>query len=52
MVEIKNLDNKRVFDLSEDKKTLVMQRKDCVTIVKANDDGTLSVVNKRQSVNG
>lgn len=48
MFEIKNLDQKRVCDLSDDKKTLIIQKKGCVTIVKANDDGTLFVTQKRQ----
>ena len=47
MVEFKDLNNKRVCDQSEDKRVIEIVRKDCVTIITANPDGTLSIICKR-----
>lgn len=41
MDEVRNLNNKRVFDISKDKKTLVLQQKNCQTIVTVSNYGTL-----------
>lgn len=40
---IKNLDNRRVCDMSADNKIATMMIKGCVTIITANPDGTLQV---------
>ena len=50
MNEIKNLDNKRVCDISADAKIIEIRRKDCITRVKANLDGTLSIEQERVNV--
>lgn len=43
MSVIKNLDNKRVCDISADNRTATIKIKNCATIIKANPDGTLKV---------
>jgi hypothetical protein len=40
MKEIKNLDCKRVCDISADKRTVEIRRKDCVTKITANQRKT------------
>jgi hypothetical protein len=45
--EIRNLNGKRVADISQDGKTAVIQLKDCITLISANPDGTLNIVHKR-----
>lgn len=47
MVEIKNLDEKRVCDISEDGKEVIIRKKDCVTIIHAAGDGTLKISHQR-----
>ena len=42
-----NLDCKRVFDISADYKTIVIRKEDCLTIITANPDGTLSITHER-----
>ena len=49
MMQIKDLNKKRVCDLSDDGKTIYIRRGDCMTIVKANGDGTLSVSHIREN---
>ena len=48
MKQIKDLNNKRVCDLSDDKKTAEIRRGDCVTVIKAKPDGTLDITHRKQ----
>lgn len=43
MEEIKNLNDKRVCDKSTDGKVIIIRKKDCITRITANTDGTLKV---------
>ena len=43
MKQFKDLNKKRVCDISDDRKTLYIRRGDCVTEVRAEKDGTLSI---------
>ena len=43
MRPFKDLNKKRVCDISDDRKTLYIRRGDCVTEVRAEKDGTLSI---------
>ena len=43
---IKNLDNKRVCDISADNRTVTIKIRNCATIIKANPNGTLKVAHK------
>ena len=43
MKEVRNADDKRVCDISDDGKTMVIERKGFKTIVTANSDGTLNI---------
>ena len=45
MQEFQNFDNKRVCDVSDDKKTVIIRKKGCMTRITANKDGTLNVTN-------
>jgi hypothetical protein len=47
MKEELNLDCKRVCDISADLKTIVIRKKDCMTIITANPDGTLNITHQR-----
>ena len=47
MEEVKNLDQKRVCDISPDRKTILIHKKGCTTKIFANTDGTLSVEQDR-----
>lgn len=47
MNQVKNLNQKRVCDISDDRKTLFIRRGDCVTEVRANDDGTLIISHRK-----
>lgn len=47
MKEIANLDHKRVCDISHDKKTIEIRKKDCVTRITAKPDGTLNITHER-----
>lgn len=42
-----NLDYKRVCDISIDLKIVEIRKKDCITRITANPDGTLNIVHKR-----
>lgn len=42
-----NLDCKRICDISADYKTIVIRKKDCLTIITANPDGTLNITHQR-----
>ena len=50
MSEVKNLDKKRVCDISDDHKIVEIRLKDCITIVTANPDGTLDVKHERVAI--
>ncbi len=43
MKQVKDLNKKRVCDISDDRRTVFIRRGDCVTEVSAETDGTLSV---------
>ena len=47
MSEVKNLNNKRVFDVSDDMKTAEIKQKECITRITANPDGTLKFTHER-----
>lgn len=47
MNEVRNLNNKRVGDVSVDKRVFEIQIKDCVTRITANPDETLSIAQER-----
>ena len=47
MKEVVNLDRKRVCDISGDGRVIVIRKKDCVTKITANPDGTLRVAQER-----
>ena len=47
MSEITNLNSKRVCDISTDHKLIEIRKKDCVTRITANPDGTLKIINER-----
>ena len=49
MEEIKNLDGKRVCDIAHDKKAIEIGKKDCITRITANSDGTLRITNLRKA---
>lgn len=45
MSEVRNLNNKRVCDVSEDRKVVEIVIKGCKTRITANPDGTLNIEN-------
>jgi hypothetical protein len=47
MKVVTNLDQKRVCDQSLDKRIIEIRRKDCVTKITANQDGTLNIIQDR-----
>lgn len=47
MNEVRNLNRKRIGDMSKDKKVFEIQLKDCVTRITANPDGTLKIAQER-----
>jgi hypothetical protein len=47
--EIKNLNHKRVCDISSDGRICTIKRDDCVTIITANPDKTFNFTHKRIS---
>ncbi|MBR0162489.1 MAG: hypothetical protein IJQ02_14570, partial [Oscillospiraceae bacterium] len=46
MSQIRNLDNKRVLDLSDDGRMAVILKGGCITIITVNPDGTLHITNE------
>ena len=48
MTQVKDLNKKRVCDLSDERRTVYIRRGDCVTEVRAEKDGTLSVSCKKE----
>jgi len=49
MIMVENLDLKRVCDISDDKRIIVIRKRNCVTYIFANENGTLSVTHERIS---
>ena len=47
MQEIRNIDNKRIFDMSDDGRVIYIRIKGCETTITANPDGTLNVTHKK-----
>ena len=47
-MQVKDLNRKRVCDLSEDKKIAIIRRGDCLTAIRANKDGTLRFTHSRE----
>lgn len=47
MNEVRNLNKKRVGDVSKDIRVFEIQIKDCVTKITANADGTLNIIHER-----
>lgn len=47
MREVTNLNNKRVCDVSTDLRVIKIRRKDCITRITANPDGTLNIAHER-----
>lgn len=45
MEEIRNLNGKRVCDRSEDKRSIQIVQRGCMTLITANPDGTLHIEN-------
>jgi len=45
--KVTNLDQKRVCDITADKKTVVIHKKGCITWIKANPNGTLRITHER-----
>lgn len=45
MEEIRNLNGKRVCDISQDNKIVEIVHKNCLTRISANPDGTLKIDN-------
>ena len=41
MIEVRNAMKKRVFDVSSDRKTIILRNHGCLTIITVNDDLTL-----------
>lgn len=44
MQEVRNINNKRICDISSDRKVIEICLKDCLTIITANPDGTLKII--------
>lgn len=48
MEEVRNINNKRICDISKDKKAIEICLKDCLTIITANPDGTLNITHQHK----
>lgn len=48
MTQVKDMNKKRVCDLSDDRKTVYIRRGDCVTEIRAEKGGTLSVKSRKE----
>jgi hypothetical protein len=46
MIPIRNLNDKRVMDLSDDGRTAEIRRGNCITTITTNPDGTLHITHK------
>ena len=49
MKEVRNIDNKRIFDMSDDNRVIYIRIKGCETKITANPDGTLKVTHTKIS---
>ena len=49
MSAVENLDQKRVCDISVDKRIVEIRKKNCITRIQANADGTLDIAHERIS---
>ncbi len=49
MTQIRDANKKRVCDLSDDKKTAYICRGDSITEIRAEKDGTLSVISRKKA---
>ena len=48
MEEVRNINNKRICDISSDKKVIEIYLKDCLTTITANPDGTINIIHERK----
>lgn len=48
MEEVRNINNKRICDISKDKKVIEICLKNCLTIITANPDGTLNITHQHK----
>ena len=46
--EVRNLNDKRVCDISNDRHLIIIGRGDCFTFITANADGTLCVTHSKE----
>ncbi|MGI6737789.1 MAG: hypothetical protein ACOX54_00050 [Christensenellales bacterium] len=46
MQEVRNINNKRICDISNDQKVIEIRLKNCLTIITANPDGTLNITHE------
>lgn len=47
MKGVRNIDNKRIFDMSDDNRVIYIRIKGCETTITANPDGTLNVTHTK-----
>lgn len=47
MTEVRNFNQKRVGDISADKRIFEIRLKDCITRIIAQPDGTLSIIHEK-----
>ena len=47
MIEVRNINNKRICDISNDHKVIEIRLKNCLTIITANPDGSLNITHER-----
>lgn len=50
MQEIRNINKKRIGDISSDKKVFQICLKGCITTITANPDGTLNIIHQDKKV--
>jgi hypothetical protein len=48
MREVRNINNKRICDISNDQKVIEIRLKNCLTIITANPDGTLNITHQHK----
>lgn len=46
MNQVRDYNNKRVLDISEDNRVVVIRKGNCNTIITANPDGTLNITHE------
>ena len=46
MLQVKNLGDKRVCDMTEDRKSIIIRKRNCLTIITVNSTGKLTVVHR------